>query len=456
LYADTLSAGAFRAIARLVCLLALYSLLVAPARATPRIAHWETANGARVYFVAAHELPMVDVRVVFDAGSARDAGEPGLARLTNSLLGEGAGGRSADVLSERFSALGARFSSGSARDMAWLSLRSIIEPDKLQGAMRTLALVIQHPDFPAKAFARQRARMLVALEAKQQSPADLARDAFYAAVYGDHPYASPPDGTAKGLNAITGEDVRRFYATYYTARNAVIAIVGDLDRAHARALAEELTGGLAAGAPAPALPPVKPLKEPVTVRIAYPSEQTHILVGQPGITRDDPQFLPLYVGDYVLGGNGLVTRLSNEIREKRGLSYSVYSYFIPMHVRGPFIAGLQTRNAKVGEALAVLRRTIARFVAAGPTAEEVLAAKKSITGGFPLTIDSNRSVAEYAAAIGFYRLPPDYLQTYVARVKGVSRRAIRKAVHERLQPKSMVTVIVGPDAKQPAAAGSRD
>lgn len=442
---DAFADRVLRTALRLLALVAFGLLFANPAAATPKIEHWETANGARVYFVAAHELPMVDVRVVLDAGSARDAGRPGLARLTNSLLGEGAGGRSADALSEEFSRLGARFSSGSARDMAWLSLRSITAPDKLQGAVRTLALVLQHPDFPAKAFARQQSRMLVALEAKRQSPADLARDAFYSALYGDHPYASPPDGTVAGVRGITVQDARRFYARYYTARNAVIAIVGDLDRAQAERLAARLAKGLRAGSAAPALPPVKPLSRPVTKRIAYPSEQTHILVGQAGMRRNDPQYFPLYIGNHILGGNGLVTRLSNEIREKRALSYSVYSYFIPMHVRGPFIAGLQTRNAKAAEALSVLRATIARFVARGPSAREVADAKKNISGGFPLTIDSNRNIVEYVAAIGFYRLPLDYLDTYVGRVEAVPRRAIRKAFRQRLHPKTMVTVIVGPE-----------
>lgn len=455
MYAEARLPRARRAAAGLLWLLALACLSAQPAFANPRIAHWTTANGARVYFVAEHQLPMVDVRVVFDAGSARDGGTPGLARLTNSLLAEGAGGRSADQLSEAFSRVGARFDSGSARDMAWLSLRSITERDKLEGALGALARVLQHPDFPAKAFERQRSRMRVALEAKQQSPADLARDAFYAAVYGNHPYASPPDGTLAGLDAVTPDEVRRFYARYYTARNAVIAIVGDLDRRKAAALAEQLTGGLAAGSAAPALAPVKPLAKALTVRVPYPSEQTHILVGQPGIARGDPQYFALHVGNYILGGNGLVTRLSDEIREKRGLSYSVYSYFLPMHARGPFIAGLQTRNAKAEEALGVLRAALAKYVADGPTAAEVEAAKKSISGAFPLSIDSNRNIVEYVAAIGFYRLPLDYLDTYVAHVEAVSGAAIRDVLRAHLHPKRMVTVIVGPAPATGAAAGGQ-
>jgi zinc protease len=159
--------------------------------------------------------------------------------------------------------------------------------------------------------------------------------------------------------------------------------------------------------------------------------------------RGDPDYLPLYVGNHILGGSGLVSRISDEVREKRGLSYSAYSYFVPMRVAGPFTLGLQTRNENRAEALAVLRQTLARYVGEGPTDEELLAAKKNITGGFPLNIDSNSDILGYIAMIGFYGLPLDYLDTFNQRVEAVTAAQIRDAFARRVHPERMVTVTVG-------------
>jgi zinc protease len=166
-------------------------------------------------------------------------------------------------------------------------------------------------------------------------------------------------------------------------------------------------------------------------------------MGGPGMSRRDPDYFSLYVGNHILGGGGLVSRLNEEIREKRGLSYSVYSYFSPMRRKGPYVLGLQTRNDQVGQALEIARETVKRFIKEGPTAEELEAAKKNITGGFPLRIDSNAEIVEYIAMIGFYGLPLDYLDTFSANVEAVTREQIRDAFRRRVVPDRMVTVVVG-------------
>jgi zinc protease len=165
------------------------------------------------------------------------------------------------------------------------------------------------------------------------------------------------------------------------------------------------------------------------------------------MARVDPDYFPLYVGNFILGGSGLVSRLSDEIREKRGLSYSAYSYLYPMREPGPFILGLQTRNTQADAALKVLRETLKRFVEKGPTEDELIAAKKNISGGFPLRLDSNRDILEYLSVIGFYGLPLDWLETYVPNVEAVTAESIRDALRRRIKPAEMVTVVVGGDAK---------
>lgn len=423
--------------------LALWLLLALPAWAMAPIQHWETDNGARVYFVPARELPMVDVRVVFDAGSARDDGRAGLAGLTSALLDTGAGGLDADEIAARLEGVGARLGSGAARDMAWVNLRSLVDADLLEPALALMASVIAEPDFRSADFSRERERMLVALQYAQQKPGKIAERAFYRALYGDHPYASPPDGTPESVKALTRRQVQDFHRRYYVARNAVVAIVGDLDRAGAEAIARRVTAGLPAGEPAPPLPEVPPLTLAREERIAHPSTQTHILMGQPGVARGEDDYFALYVGNYVLGGGGLVSRISEEIREKRGLAYSAYSYFLPMARRGPFQLGLQTRNETAGEALDVLRQTLRRFVEDGPTERELVAARRHITGGYPLRIDSNGKILEYIAMIGFYRLPLDYLETFNARIEAVTREQVTDAFRRRVDPERMVTVMVG-------------
>jgi zinc protease len=423
--------------------LILLALFSNPLAASPAIDTWTTANGARVLFAEARQLPMVDVRIVFDAGSARDSDKAGLATLTNAVLAEGAGGLSAEQISERFEEVGARFQNGVDRDIAWVSLRSITEAANLEPALATLALVLERPDFPAEALERERNRLLIALKQRQQDPGDIAEDAFYANLYRTHPYASPVYGTGKALTALNRADLKIFFQRYYTAQNAVIAMVGDLTQAEARDLANKLVGRLAAGEKAEPLPAVPALSAPIEVKIAHPSSQTHIRFGQPGIARLDPDFYALYVGNHALGGGGFISRLSKEIREKRGLSYSVYSYFLPMRVAGPFMAGLETRNEQVGEALEVLRRTLRGFIAQGSSAQEHQASLKNITGGFPLRIDSNSEIVEYLAMIGFYELPLDYLENFVRRIGSVTLNQIRESFKRRLSVANTVTVIVG-------------
>jgi zinc protease len=433
--------------------LILLALFSGPLAASPAIDTWTTANGARILFVEARQLPMVDVRIVFDAGSARDNDKAGLAALTGAVLTEGAGGLSAEQISERFEEAGARFQNGVDRDIAWVSLRSITEPANLEPALATLALVLERPDFRSQALERERKRLLIVLKQRQQDPGNIAEDAFYANLYRNHPYASPLHGTEKTLTAINRADLKAFSQRYYTAQNAVIAIVGDLTRAEAQDLANKLAGRLAAGEKAEPLPAVPALSAPIEVKIVHPSSQTHILLGQPGIARLDPDFYALYVGNYALGGGGFVSRLSKEIREKRGLSYSVYSYFLPMRVAGPFMAGLETRNEQVGEALEVLRRTLQEFIGQGPSVQEHQASLKHITGGFPLRIDSNSKIVEYLAVIGFYDLPLDYLENFVRRIGSVTLNQIRESFKRRLSVANTVTVIVG--GEQEARSGNK-
>jgi zinc protease len=418
--------------------------------AVPEIQQWTTTNGVRVLFSQAKEIPIVDVRVVFDAGAARDNGKPGRAAMTNGLLAEGAGNLDADTIAQRLDDVGAQMGSGSLRDMAWLSMRSLSDEKVLRETTALLSLILSSPTFPERSFERQRKSMLVGLQASKQDPASVAEKAFMKAVYGSHPYASPPEGTEDSLNNMTVDDLRQHYKKYYVANNAVIAIVGDLDRMKAEALAEVLTSKLAAGEKAPALPQVKDT-EGKMVRVDHPSTQSHVWVGQPGMTRSDPDYYTLYVGNHTLGGSGLVSLLSEEVREKRGYAYSVYSYFSPMREAGPFQMVLQTKNEHTMKAFDVLRDTTKRYLDNGITPEQLTASKQNITGGFALRLDSNKKLAEYLTMIGFYGLPLDYLNNFNSRIEAITVEQINDAFRRRVKPENMITVIVGPKVATAAA-----
>ncbi len=418
--------------------------------AGPTIQQWSTTKGSKVLFVASPEIPMLDVRVVFAAGSARDAQQPGVAQLTSALLMSGAGNWNADQIASRLENIGAVVSTGADRDMATLSLRSLTDADQLKIALETASVILSKPTFPIADVERDKNRLLLGIKAKQQSPGDIAADAFYAAIYGTHAYASPEEGVAESVQKLKAKDLQAFHQQYYVAKNALVVLVGDVSRAQAEAIAEQLTQGLATGTKAAALPTVANKVANLEKRIAMPTAQTHILLGQAIVARNDPDYFALYVGNHILGGSGFASRLMQSIREDRGLAYSVYSYFAPMAVAGPFTAGMQTRNDQAEAAIALMREQIKKFVEQGPTEKELEKSIQNITSGFALRIDSNKERIGYLAMMGFYDVPLDYLNTFNEKIRAVTVTDIRDAFTRRVHPEQLALVIVGGAVTKPA------
>jgi zinc protease len=413
------------------------------AQAALAIQHWQTPQGAKVYFVESHELPMLDIAVNFPAGSARDpAGKSGLAQLTHGLLDQGAGGQSDTAIAHRLADVGAVLAGSFDRDRAGVTLRTLSSAAEKKQALDVLTQVLQRPDFPQGVIERERRRLIASIREAEADPGEVASKAFYRTLYGAHPYASDEAGDPAALARLTRGDLRAFYRAHYSAPNAVISLMGDITRAEAEAIAQRLASGLSKA------PVVPPLPRPAAAvasdtRIAHPSAQSHVLVGTVGVARNDPDFFPLFVGNYVLGGGGFDSRLMREVRDKRGYAYSAYSYFLPMMEAGPFQLGLQTKQEQTDDALIVARETLRQFIAEGPSEAELTQAKSNLTGGFPLRIDSNRKILDYLAVIGFYKLPLDYLDTWIDQVNAVDVAAVRQAFARRIDPDKLVTVVVG-------------
>ncbi|VVD92028.1 M16 family metallopeptidase [Pandoraea fibrosis] len=439
---------------------ALVALMPLSASAALPIQRWVSPSGAKVLLVESRSIPMIDVNIDFDAGSRYDPpGKSGLALFTAGLLDSGAsaaGGQPALTeaqIADRFADVGAMASTSAGRDAATVTMRTLSSAAERDAAVSTLAQFLQHPTFPDAVLKREAARLASAIAEADTKPEAIAEKAFRSAIYGSHPYGVSP--TVASVKAVRRDDLVRFYRDMYSPKRAVVTIVGDIDRAQAEKLVASLIDAMPAGVTPPAMPPVAALRSAVQIDLPHPAEQAHIVTGQASVARSDPDYFPLLVGNYVLGGGGFVSRLTAEVREKRGLTYGVSSGFAPQLQEGPFEISLQTRREQAPEALKVVRETLAKFVQDGPTDAEMQAAKDNLTNGFPLRLDSNRKLLANVAAIGFYNLPLDYLDTWTDKVEAVTAAQVRDAFVRHVQPERLVTVVVGPsDVFGAASAGA--
>lgn len=435
-----------------------------PARRGLDLQHWQTRQGTPVYFMHAGELPMLDIQLLYAAGASRDGELPGLAMFTNAMLNEGTGSLDAGDIAAGFERLGAQFSNSSHRDMGLISLRTLTADDKLEPALTLFAQILAKPSFPAASLERIREQLLAGLRYARQRPGAQASEALWSTLYPGHPYGIPPDGTEDSLKGISRDDLQRFQQTYYNAGNAVIALVGDIDRARAEQLAQHLADAMPQGPGAEPTPPADTVAA-TRQHIDFASSQTHVLVAQQGMSRTDPDYAALYLGNQILGGSGFGSRLVEEVREKRGLSYSVSSQFSAMQAPGPFVISLQTRSDQAEQALDVVNQTLDRFIEQGPTETEVNRAKQQLLGEFPLSTASNSAIVAQLAAIGFYDLPLNHMQLFLDRVQALTADDIRAAFARHLPASERVVITVGPpqppadpedNADQPSAAAEQE
>jgi zinc protease len=412
------------------------------AYATVKIETWQTQGGAKVLYVHAPELPMLDIQISFDAGSARDGDKWGLASMTTSLLGLKTNQYGETELSQKINDLGAQIGGSAGRDMASFSLRTLTRESILTPALSLFNATLTDSVFDQAIFERELQRRVVGLKRQDLNPSSLASKTFWQELYGTHPYAHPVYGTVDKVQSLNVSDLEAFYKQYIVTQNATISIVGNITPKQAKAISEQVLKGLPKGQKPQAISVPIVSKKAQDVTIEFNSSQTHFKQGQIGVKRGHPDYYALFLGNHLLGGSGFGSLLMEEVREKRGLVYGVGSGFSPMKQAGPWLVSLSTKNDSAQEAKKVVNDTIKAFMKDfDQTHFEAI--KDNLIGGFPLRIDSNGKIISYIAMIGFYNLPLDYLDIFPKEIKALSKQQVLDAWNRNIDVSKMTTVMVG-------------
>ncbi len=410
---------------------------------------WKTTRGLDTFYLPIETLPIVDIQLVFSAGSVYDGANPGVAQLTNQIIAKNTSQLTTDAITERFESLGAQLGSSVTRDAAGMSLRTLSFDDERSQSIALLSEVLRDIAFSETTFSLEKQQLLTQLAAKAQSPQAQSLKTFYTKIYGAHPYASPVTGTLESVNAINLAQVREFYYRYYNLNNAKLIIVGDVTREEAQQMAEQFDAALNPGEiPAP-LPVVELPAASIVEHVQFPSTQKHILIGLPTMEKGNPDFFAFYLGNEILGGSGLASQLFQVVREEQGLAYSVSSQLLPLKEKGPFVISLQTRNDASQLALDLVQEHLAHFIEKGPTQDELDKAKQNISGQFLMAFNSNAAITQNIAVLAFYHLPLDYYNHYLEKMNAVTLFDIRRAFNTYVGSQHKVTVTLGMEETQP-------
>lgn len=417
--------------------------LISSAHAQLEISQWQTPEGAKVLFTQAKGLPMLDIQLNFDAASSRDGEQFGLATLTNTLIGTATKTLSEEQIINQFESLGSEFSTTSLKDMAIVSMRTLTRDSILKQSLSIFKEVVTNVDFQQRYLSREKRQIYQSIEASKQNPVSVARLKFDQLVFADHAYSHAKIGTKDTVKAIQLDDLKRFYHQYYVAKNLTIALVGDISKTQAQQIARQISHGLNIGEKAQANPMISPLRQKQKMHVEFPSEQTHLLIGQTGVNRTHSDYYALYLGNHIFGGSGLSSILSEEVREQRGLAYSTVSYFTKMKSNGFFLIKLQTKNSQTQQAKQLLLNTLENFIEKPIDPQLLQDGKDNITGGFSLETSSNANILTYLSIIGFYELPGDFLSSFTKKIDAISDKEVQSAFRRLIDFNKLIILSVG-------------
>ncbi|MCG3807944.1 M16 family metallopeptidase [Psychrobacter glacincola] len=418
----------------------------------PTIQQFKTKAGVPVRFVQTTALPIVDIDLRFNAGSARDGSISntgfGIANMTATMLTQGSKRLDENEFTRAVETLGINLNSSAYKDMFIVSLRSLSDDKHLLPAVDLMTQMLSEPAFDDSILARNKARLLVGLQQQKQDPNSLASIAFSEALYGEHPYAHPSAGTLESVPTIEKQQLIDFKNRYLVAANASVAITGNLTLEQAKKLAEDITSKLPKGQPATELPEPKPLSQAKHIHIPFPSTQTTVLMGQLGDKRaTDPQSQQkqtnFAVGNEVLAGGDFNARLMTEIRQNLGYTYGISGSMNPMLARGPYQIGFSTRNDKARAAIDASLDVINDTLEKGITSTEMRLTTDNLKNSFPMGFASNAGINGLLGMMNFYQLPNSYLTDYVKRVDQVKLSEVNQTMRDTLKPDDFLIVTVG-------------
>lgn len=426
---------------------ALMAFISLPAQAI-EIERVVSPGGIEAWLVEEHEVPIITMEVSWDGGSASDpAAKLGLANMVSGLLDEGAGDMDSDTYQKRLAASNASLSYSEDKDYFNAHLKTLAE--NRDEAFALLQVALAAPRFDAQAVERIRAQIQSNIARDMSDPEYLASQAWMKAMLGRHPYARPSSGTAKTVAAITQADLKAYVKRTIARDNMLIGIVGPITPDELGALLDRTFGDLPARASVAKIPDARPAARPDTTIIRHPFPQSVVLFGGEGLMRDDPDFVAAYVMNYVLGGGGFSSRLTEEVREKRGLAYSVGTYLYPLRHAALYLGQVGTKNASVGTSLSLIRREFERMARDGVSDEELANAKTYLTGSYPLRFDSNAKIASELLAIQQEKLGLDYIKRRNDLINAVTRADISRVARRLLTSRAPVVAIVGePDMSE--------
>ncbi len=425
-----------RAIAVLLFLVAA----LAPASAA-NVKTLNAVKGAQVWFAEDHTVPMIALTASLPAGSAYDpSAKAGLAAFAAYLLNEGAGNLDSTAFQAALADRAIQLGVSPGRDSLTVSLAVLSSHAK--EAFRLLGLALSRPRFDADAVSRVRAQMLQGLEEAKGDPGSVAEDSFYSFYFGAHAYGHPPEGAARALMATTPEDLKTFARTHWVRGGLRIAVVGDVNAATVTALLHSAFG---------ALPEAAPPLPPVPMRVGAPGlhvvpmdvPQPVALFALPGFVRNDPDFLTGYIANYILGGGGFASRLTKEVRGKRGLTYDISTDLIPYRRAGVLLGQVAARKDAMRQTIAVVREVMRKFAAEGPTPQELAEAKTYLNGSFPLTFASNMGLSAQLNAFQQMGLGIDYLNKRAGLINAITLGDVRRIARRLCNPAKMTIVVAG-------------
>jgi zinc protease len=398
------------------------------------------AKGQDVWFVSDRTLPMIAMTVALPAGSGYDPeGKGGLAAYAADLLDEGAGKLNATAFQTALSNRAIRLTVSPERDYLIVSLVTLT--DNAKDAFQLLGMALSQPRFDADAVTRVRAQILSALAEQDEDPPSVAAKGFYHAFFHDHPYGHPIAGTAASVSAINAGDLKGFAASHWVGGGLKIAVSGDVDKATLIALLKTAFGKLPLKSPPP-LPFAAHVGQPGIQVIAMDVPQPTVVFGLPGILRNDPDFLPAYVANYILGGGGFSSRLTNEVREKRGLTYDISTDLQTDRKAGFVLGDVATKRGSVQQTISVIRDTLRDYAANGPTDAELADAKTYLTGSFPLAFSSNVGISSQLSTFQRSGQAVGYVKKRNAMIDAITLDQVKRAA-KRLYDPARLTFVVG-------------